>query len=180
MLHPPALWMQQLLPAMKSSFNSEVSSREKLIFFSLSYISCTLSSKETLYFLSLQNNQHNSLPQLAAGKEAWNKKAEAYKSQTPIFHYWKLQTELPFTSLLSVHHDQHLKLSPVTTVSLLEVCILPWKYQCQATPGKEKSGFSRSQCKEWAYYCCLLGLHNNNLAVMLLQPELVAGVYFCM
>lgn len=108
------------------------------------------------------------------------KKAEAYKSQTPIFHYWKLQTELPFTSLLSVHHDQHLKLSPVTTVSLLEVCILPWKYQCQATPGKEKSGFSRSQCKEWAYYCCLLGLHNNNLAVMLLQTELVAGVYFCM
>lgn len=75
MLHPPALWMQQLLPAMKSSFNSEVSSREKLIFFSLSYISCTLSSKETLYFLSLQNNQHNSLPQLAAGKKAWNKKS---------------------------------------------------------------------------------------------------------
>lgn len=66
MLHPPVLSMQQLLPAMKFYFNSEMSSREKLIF-SFSYIS----SKETPCFLPLQNNQHNGLPQLAEGMKAY-------------------------------------------------------------------------------------------------------------
>lgn len=70
MLHPPVLSMQQLLPAMKFYFNSETSSREKLIF-SFSYISCALSSKETPCFLPLQNNQHNGLPQLAEGMKAY-------------------------------------------------------------------------------------------------------------